>query len=275
MSVVNGCSGAIDGIGTVRTWTGTSTADLQAAVASNTKCGEVIVQGNEDWNVTYNAYGDTPAVMPGDTLTFSGSIDGVNGIEGPARVASVEISWDQETGAIIAHTVNLEGNGEVTKQAVAATDTSTPDMPTSIDRKIEIGTMAASPVWSEIPDVRTITLTITSANQPYNTSTTGAHTKRTGGVFSATVSFSVYTDDYASLPDENDEYRIRLYTSATEYWLLQFVRFQETGDIGADIEGAGIVAGTLSARWSARGTITTALDTEGQIVQPDTTVWWP
>jgi predicted outer membrane repeat protein len=274
MAVIGGTSGAVNGVNTVRTWTVTSTADLQAGVASNTKRGEVIVDGNTDWSGSYTCYGHTPGNMPGDGITFTGSLDGTNGVTGTAIIDSVEITIDIEAGAIIAHTVNFSGNGALTKGGAVATDATTVCPPSSIGCKAEIGTMVAVPVWSEISDVRTMTITITCGNQAYVSSATAGGTKRTAGNWSATVAITVYTDDYSSLPDENDSYRLRIYVDGSTFWLFEFVVFGETSDMGADIEGAAVVGGGLNARWNAYDTVAAAC-TEGQIVQPDTTVWWP
>lgn len=274
MGVLSGIGGAVDGIPCVRTWTISTTADVQNAVCSASKQGTIVIDGNEDWSGSFTSYGHTPTRMPQDTFTFTGSIDGTNGATGAAIVDSVEISIDIEAGGIIMLTTNFSGNGAVTLGAAVATDSTTPSLSSSIGTKVEVGTMVASPVYTEITDVRTVTITITADNQSYVSSATSGQTKRTAGNISATIAVTVYDDDFGDLPAVNDDNRLRVYVDATTFWLFEFVKWAEASDLTVDREAAAIVGATLNAQWSAFSPVD-GTSTEGQIVQPDTTVWWP
>jgi len=273
MGVLSGIGGAVDGEACVRTWTIATTADVQNAVCSASKQGTIVIDGNEDWSGSFTQYGHTPNRMPQDSFTFTGSIDGSNGAVGTAIVDSVEITIDIEAGAIIGIVTNFSGNGAVTLGAAVASDSTTPDPATSIGCKVEVGTMVGSPVWTEITDVRTVTITITADNQSYVSSSTAGKTKRTAGNISAAIAVTVYEDDFADLPAVNSDARMRVYVNATEFWLFEFVRFGEASDLTVDRETAALVGATLNASWTGFAEVDGSM-TEGQIVEPDTTKWW-
>lgn len=274
MSVIAGVGGAVNGQSTVRAWTITSLADIQAIVASGSKQGTVLVAGNVDWNGNFTAYGHTPAVMPNEGFTFTGSIDGTNGATGTAIVDSVEIVIDIETGAVIAYTVNFSGNGILVLGSAAATDSTKPCPLTSIGTKAQLGTMASSPVFTEITDVRTITITITADNQGYVSSGTAGGMKRVAGNISATVSITVYEGDPANLPAANSEGVLRLFVTSTLFWEFKYIRFADISDVGVDVEGATIAGATINGTWSAFGEISSTC-TEGSIKKPDLSTYWP
>lgn len=275
MAVLSGIGGVVDGHNTIRTWTVTTTADVQSLVASNTKIGTMVLAGNKDWSGSFTGYGHTPAVLPGAGFTFTGTIDGTNGATGTAIVDSVEIVIDIEAGAPISYTVNFSSNGALSLGAAAATDVTTPDPPTSIGCQVETGTMVAVPVWSDITDVRTVTITITADNQSYVSSETAGETLRFAGNISATIAISVYEDDFADLPALNAENGLRVYVTATTYWLFDYVVWGEASDLTVDRESAAVVGATLNAIWTAYGDIDSGTITEGNIDQPSTTAFWP
>ncbi len=273
-TVLGGSAGAVNDVDTVGNWSVTSTADLQAVIASNTKKGTVLLDGNTDWSGSWVAYKGTPDYKPGDTLTFTGSIDGTNGATGSVMVDSIEIVIDIEAGGVITATVNFSGNGALTLGAAAATDATTPDPPTSIGTKVELGTMVAVPVWTEVDDVRTVTLTLTRDNQAYVSSSTSGATKRIAGNWSATVAMTVYEDDWADIETINAEKRMRIYVDSTTYWLVEFVKLAEASDLTVDIEAGALIGATQNFQWTAYADVAGS-QTEGEITDPGSTTWWP
>lgn len=274
MGVISGVNGAVDGSGSVRTWEVTATNDVVNVFNSATKGMAITQPGNDDWSGSYTAHGHTPVRMPGQGFTFTGSVDGTNGVTGTAIVDSVEIVINIETGEKIGHTVNFSGNGALSKGAAAATDTSTPDTPTSIGAKVEIATPAAVPSWGELEDVRTVTITITAENQSYVNSGTEGGTRRAVGNLSASLSIDVHTDDPNDLPDEGDVRGVRVFVNATEFWLFDWIVFNSIGPISVDIEGAGIVEATVAGEYTGYTAIG-GDTTEGEITNPADTTFWP
>jgi len=228
MSILSGKAGAVDGAAIVRNWNISTTADTQAYVASNTQGGTGRQIGNTDWSGAYDAYGHTPANMPGETFEFKGSVQGTTGAVSPASgaiVESVVITCDIEGGGILSHVVNFAGNGVLTKGAAVATDPTALIPTSSIGCDAQLGTLAASPVYTAITDVRGWTLTISAANQSYVSSDTAGGTKRTMGNIDATLSISVYESDLTALPVENDINAIRLFVDASTHWEILWGMF--------------------------------------------------
>lgn len=277
MGVISGIGGLVDGKTHVRNWSVNSSADLQRIVASNTKGGSTHLAGNKDWTGQYQAFGHTPATLPGDSFTFEGAIDLVNGASGSAMCNQVEIVWDIESGAPIGHTVSFEANGPLTLGAATVTaDASVPNAPSSIGTKVQVADVSATPAFSELTDVRTITLTLTRDNQSYVSSGTAGQAQRKIGNLNFALSISLYTDNFgaAIIPTVNEVQQVRLFVNSTEYWDLRWARFGEASDIAVDRETAAIVGMTLNANMEGF-TLIGSTPTEGFIKTPALTTYWP
>ncbi len=278
MSVISGKDGAVDAAHTVRNWTIDITNELQAYSASNTDGGTDRVAGNGDWSGNYQAYDDVAAYDPGDTFTFTGSIDGAVGVVGLARVENVEFVIDIEAGAIIVHTVNFASAGVLTEGAAVAVDAVVPDPPTSIGTKVEQAPEpAAAIVYAEITDVRTVTLTLSTNNPTFASSGTSGTMSRVEGNFDFSVDISLYTEDFSTLPAAKTVSRVRVYTNATEFWLLEFVMWGDKGGAEVAIEDATPVGLTLQGQMKAFARVGAppGTQTKGQVVDPLLAVMWP
>lgn len=274
MAVLAGTGGAVNTIEQVRTWQIESKAELAEYASSNTRQAMAAMDGNTDWTGSYTAYGAEPEAMPNEAFSFAGSIDGTNGASGTAIVESIEIDWDIEGGKPIGHVVNFAANSALVIGAQVATDTSLLLPPSAIGTKIELGTLVAVPVWTEVDDVRTIKLTISAANQGYVTSSTGGGTRRKAGNIKLDLSYSVYEGDWASLPTPNLEKAIRLYDDAASFWLINWIKFGAASNLLVDREGGGLVGATMNAAHMPLATVDAAI-TEGTITKPDESEWWP
>jgi len=279
MSVISGKNGVVNGSAEVRDWSITSEADLQAYVSSATKGGTSRTAGNEDWNGTYNAYGHTPVRMPGEFFAFLGSIDKLVGVDSGASgaiVDQVEIRIDIEAGAIIDHSVNFSANAVLTFGAAVASDATVPAPPSSKGTKIQTAAAIGSPVFTNILDYRTCTITITSDNNVYVSSESAGQVKRTAGNIDFSVSYSVYADDFsnANVPPVNTVANLRVFVNATQFWDLKWVRYGDASDMGANIESADNVAATLNVMMEGY-TDVASTPTEGFIKKPDGSTFWP
>jgi hypothetical protein len=274
MAVLSGIAGAVDGVDTVGRWTVNHAADLQAIFASNTKEGPVVLDGNLDWSGSWQSKKSTPDHMPGDAVTFKGSIDGTNGATGTVIIDAVEIEVDIEAGAAIACTVEFSRNGALTLGVSAASDATVPDPPTSIGCKAALGTAVAVPVWTDISDVRSWRLRLERDNQAYVSSDTSGGNLRLAGNLSGTIVVAVYEDDFADLPAVNSHSYIRLYVTATTYWDIGFVIWGEASDITVDREAAAIVGATMNGQWTGFADVD-GNATEGYIKKPGDVSWWP
>ena len=287
MSVISGSQGLINAdasaVHHVRTWSIETKAELGRIVSTATDGGSQRIDGNEDWTGQYTAYGHTPAVMPGSSFAFEGAIEVPtlltgHGVSGTALVESIEIAWDVEAAAPIGHTVNFGGDGALTLHAgdlsVAGDDT-IPDEYPSKGCKIQLGDVSAMPSFSDITDVRTMTLTITRSSQSYVSTETAGKTRRiAGNAWDFTLSASVYQGRLDQLPQPNESKHVRMFVDGTQYWELKWAKFGEIGGVEVDVESEAIVGATISGQMSGIEKIT-ATPTKGFIKTPAGTTLWP
>lgn len=274
MSVVSGMGGAVNGVSTVRGWSIDHAADLTPYVASGMKGGTSRVAGNKDWTGQYTCYGHSPTHFPGDAITFTGSIDGSNGCTGAAMVNEVTINWDIEAGGVINYTVSFEGNGALTFGASVATDVTVPSAFPANACKIELADVAASPSYSEVDNIRTITLTFTKSNPSYASSGTAGLVKRVEGNLDCSLSYGVYEGDPTAYIQPNTVQFVRVYVNATTYWEIKAMRFGAVSGVEVDIEGPNVVGATQNAEFEAFYDLSGTM-TEGVIINPAVVTKWP
>lgn len=274
MGVISGIGGAVNGQHTVHKWAVNVLKTLIPYHASNTKKGTARIAGNGDWNGSFSGLGHSPAQFPGDEFTFTGSIDGTNGVTGAARCESTEIVIDIEGGNPIAFTISFSSNGALTRGAAAVTDSVVPDPPSSIGTKVELGTMVASPVFTELEDVRTVTLTFSKSLPEYASSGTAGETKRVDANLDFTIAIAVYTNDFSTLPDEGDERQCRVFVDATTFWDLKWIRIEELSDLDVDIEAGTPVGAIINAGMHGFANIV-GTPTGGYIKDPAIATKWP
>jgi hypothetical protein len=282
MAILTGKNGAVEKgavtVPTVRQWQVTTSADAPSYAASNTKGGTSRIDGNKDWSGSYQAYGALPAVTPGESFVFHGSINTVNGVTGACLCNQIEITWDIEAGTPISHTVSFEANGALTIGAETAADATIPDPPTSKGTKASMWSLIDIPAETAITDIRTMTLTFTSANQSYKTSTTNGQTERVAGILDWTASITVYEDDFDDLPDVNDIVELRMFADSTLYWQLKYAIVTEVTDLEVAIESGDKIGATINfAMVGFTDAGTSPVPTEGVIKTPESspTTWWP
>lgn len=281
MSILSGIGGAVEkdsaDVAGIRQWQISDSAEIAALVSSATKGGTTRIAGNLDWTGSYRAYGVIPAVYPGDSFVFHGSIDAVNGASGTVRCSQVEIVWDIEAALPISHTVSFEGNGELTLGAESAADATIADHLPSKGTKAELMSLIDTPAATEITDIRTITFTLTRQNPAYVSSSTAGFTQREEGNLDFTVAISVYEDKFQDLPALNSISGLRLYADDTLFWALDYVIVQEHTDLEVDAEGATLIGATINFGMVGHTDAgTTPVPTVGSIKTPESspvTVW--
>lgn len=274
MTVLSGIRGAVNGAATVRKWSINTSAEVQAFAASNTRGGMVRCPGNYDWTGQFAGYGHTPPMMPGQSFSFLGSIDGQVGASGIAIVDRVDVALDLEHVRPIQWTCNFSGNGVLEYGVAVVADASTVDAPNSIGCKLQLGTLADPAVYSDLSDVSTVQLSIRSQNRAYRSSSTAGQTLRLAGNIDWSMSAAVYCSDFSSLVARNTIRAVRLYVSSTEYWELLWGIFGEVGGLQVDRESAG----TVTAHYGISMTGVTTIDstaTVGCIKCPGGATVWP
>ena len=275
MSVTSGIYGCIDGVHTVRNWRISLSADVQKVIASNTAGNALRLAGNKDWSGSFETFGGQPVLKPGESFTFTGKATGAWGVVGPAIVDQVEIRWDIEGGGPIVTTTTFSANGALERQFVSASDFTDPEPESSVGCKIEYAAPATSPQFNDIPDVRTVTLTMTSDNQSYVSSSTAGETKRMAGNWDVTLSIAVYESALgeAWIFPPNSIRALRLYINDTEFWLLSWMMFHEMSDIEVNRETGALIGFTYNAGFTGFAYEGASL-LSGEIVTPDLTSWW-
>ncbi len=263
---LTGKLGAVNGVSQVANWQVSGQADLKEIFASGSKGAPITLDGNKDWSGSYKSYGHTPPVMPGESFTFTGSVDGAKGATGAAICDSVTLSVNIASAAPIEFTTNFSGNGALTLGAAVAADATVPEPPSSKGCKVATW---SDPTETVIDNVTDFTFTITAANQTYVNSATAGLVKRLAGNISAQASYNVEVASFDALPALNAENEYRFYVSATEYWAFKWLKVDgHTPNV--DIETAKVLGSGVSLRFGGFSG-----GAEGYIKMPDTAAFWP
>jgi len=270
MAVTSGLGGAVNGIDTVRRWSVTESDAGPEFVASNSDGMQGSIAGNKDWTGQVEVYGYAPAFLPGEALTFAGW-NGTSRATGDALVQAVALNCDIEGGGLLSHTLQIAGNGALTKNTSSVSDATVPGAYSSLGCKASFDSAGGSS-YTDIADVRTWSLNLACALQPYVSSDTAGIVKRKAGPLSGTASVSVYQDTVGSLPTVGTIGSLRLYVSASAYYQLLYARVVSI-DPAADVEGGGLNAATIQYAYTGFKRITGTM-TKGSITKPDTTVYW-
>ena len=274
MTVISGILGAVNGAATVRKWNINTSAEVQAFAASNTRGGMVRSPGNYDWSGQFTGYGHTPPVMPGQSFSFLGSINGLVGASGTAIVDRIDLALDLEHVRPIQWTCNFSGNGALEYGEAVVTDATTVDAPNSMGCKLQLGTLESTPVYSDLSDVSTVQLSIRCQNRAYRSSSTAGQTLRLPGNIDWSMSAAVYCSDFATLVARNTIRAVRLYVSSTEYWELLWGIFGEVGGLQVDRESAGTVVAHYGISMTGVTTIESSAAV-GRIKSPSDATIWP
>lgn len=276
-TVYSGRQGAVNGHTNIAQWSASVAVDLQKVRSSATKGGTVALDGNTDWSGNFRGFGGQPAIMPGETFTFTGSGDGTLGVTGPAICENVEVVIDIESGAPVSYTVNFAGNGAPTLGAAAATDTTAPDVSdlSSIGCKIQQSAALDAPSFAVIPDVATITVRITSENPAYVSSSTAGAKKRFGGNIDAEVSYKIYEGSPADLIAPNSVKALRVFVNATEFYEFNWMKYGNIDGFDVNRDSVNVVSCTQNSAMRGFTDTDATPDKEGSIKLPDATTWWP
>lgn len=240
MTVICGKNGAVDGEHTVGMWEVTYTGNPFEYYASNTDGASGQLAGNNDWSGSYKILGEEPANMPGDGITFTGSVDGTNGVTGTAIIDSITVTAPIAASGPVTTVVAFSSNGALTVGTAAATDTTEPQPPPAKLAKLNIG-------GSDIEGVQNVTMTITSANKDY---VTDGETNRVAGNLTATLSYDILEGDYGNLPAPNDSLIVKFFVTATLFWHLKWMMVENLTDLKVDIETNELVGATVNTKFN-------------------------
>ena len=271
--------GALGGTGEtaincVRDWNISLSAELLEMICSASDGAAISLDGNRDWTGGWGGYGAIPAAWPGDTFEFEGAITGsagsAVGASGDCIVDSVAITWNQESGAPISHTVNFGGSGELTLGTVTVpADAAVPEPAPSKGCLLKVANDPFSS-FASIGTVRTMTLTLTAANKVIHTAAGAGWPERKEGNLTGAVAVTAYADDadgWASLPQPNAVQALQMFSDDTLYYLIRWIRWGDLGDMGANIEGSDMVGGSFSGQFTGFAEVSSTW-TKGAITKP-------
>lgn len=233
-----GVNMAVNGENTLRQWRIVDRSELRPYAASNTKSGYGRACGIVDWEGVYLGYGIMPAVFPGDTFTFTGSIDGSHGYTGTAYCNRVEIVVDIENGNYVEYAVGFACNGLLTpSKSLVASDVTIPDPPCPEGLTVKLDD-------DDQTHVRFMRLILENKGVPYVDSDTAGRRQRTRGVFDAKLQYSQYFEDpTVELAAKDIDYNVKVGVATGLAWDIDFMRvesIQPIVDLSKD-ENVGVV----------------------------------
>lgn len=288
MGYISGKGGAVNGVPEVRVWD-MNAESIGGPYASSASAGAVDrIVGSNDWTGRYGAYGDMPAVLFDDSFAFVGSVDGSVGVYGTAVVTQIRIDIEipqepSQPPTPIAHVVEFKANGVLHKGAAVAADATVPNPPNPKDLNIQYAVPAASPSWIDLNgSVHRASLILRRPTPVYRRGKGYGFTNRVTGHFDAHLEFGCYVSAFTSTLEEGEIYGIKLYTSPTRTWLIDWMLCEALNEMKTPIEEAGFIeAGTralvsMNPRLSLKSvTLIDAVATRGSITAPDSSVIWP
>ena len=208
--------------------------------ASNPDGASGQLAGNNDWSGSYKILGGEPANMPGDGITFTGSVDGTNGCTGTAIVDSITVTAPIAAGGPVTTVVAFSSNGALTVGAAVATDVTEPNPPPAKLAKMNVDS-------ADLAGVQSITMTLTSANKDYVTT---GETNRVAGNLTGTLSYDLLEGDYTNLPAPNANEILKFYVTATLFWHLKWMTVETLTNLKVDIEANELVGATVNYKFN-------------------------
>lgn len=286
MGVHSGRFGVVNGVSTVGSWQITDGGVLAPAVASNTAFGTARKPGIEEWSGSYKLFGTQPAAgqMPGDSISFIGYMAPDNDAygagqeySGTAFIKQFTMNWNWAGGDIL--NMNIDFDGHLALVQTPATgphlDATLPNFNQVPGTKFAFATDAAPTVFTDITDLVSATFTLTNSIQPYVNSSTfitdRVWTGRKAGIFDWTVSWTEQNVDRSRFK-KGDNLALKLYVTASTFWLLKFGRVKDFTNIVVDRETGKIIQQTVNLEMSGVRDTDSSL---GTITKPDSTVFWP
>jgi len=277
MPAHSGKFGAINNIGSVRTWTINESMTPAVAVVSNSRFGRIRRGGVKSWNGNYTQLLAQPSILPGTVAAFSGYTApvnqtwGGNGIiyYGDILVSQAQINWNWENGEMINSSISFEGHLALDNKADDwHYDSTIPAPETLCGTKVEYSVNGSD--YTEIENLSQAQLILTCDVQNYVNSSTDCWTGRRAGPYDWTVALTQQETVRATGIDIGDEIYLRMYTNDTEYWLLQWGLVRDFSNIQVNIETGAIISRTINIDMNA-----TDGSSIGTVLAPDgITQWW-
>lgn len=276
MAIHSGKFGAINGQRSISQWQISKNLASTPFTLSNTKGARGRSNGIKEWSGSCQQMLGEPTVLPGATFSFIGyqapdndiSGAGAGGYSGTAMVQQVQINWDWRSGNPLSSNITFLGDGALTGPATQTiTDTGQVDILPVCACKIESSTNGS--VWTELADVASAQLTLTSEVLSYVNSSTQCWRKRKAGIKDWSASIVIDTDLEPLTP--GTDYYFRFYTTATLFWLLKYGKVTDYTNINVNIQSGEIISKTMNI---VANPYITPSTTDGTVTTPSVTEWW-
>lgn len=281
MAVHSGRFGVVNAQATVRNWSLQETMNAPQHVASNTRFGRARRKGPREWSGSFQQWGHSPTVMPGESFSFQGYIApdndivaGVGGVlSGTAFVNQVAITWNWQSNEAVSYQTDFQGHLALTRAtgAAALTDAATPVLDIPSLGKIQYSTDGTA--FTDFTNVTQAVLTISNQIQSYVNSSTVIATNLWTGRVAGTLDWTLAITHENSEPvlAMGPDYWIRLYVNATQFWLLKWGIMREVGGLQVDRESGKVIQLTESIEMQGFSQVDGAI---GNITKPGNVVWW-
>ena len=260
MNEKSGRWGAVNGVSTVRNWSINDSHNAVPAVASNTGFGTTRSVGAQDWEGSFEVYGVTPPMYPGDLFTFIGYMGPDNNISGvgprysgDARLSQFALNMNWAGAEVISLTCEFGGHLALTPLSsggAAITDATAPALtPISGGSYVEYSTDGST--WHTWESLLQATWSWTNALQSYVNSSTFVDGKlwtgRAAGVNDWSLQL-VEQNTNRSRFDKGAELWIRLHldSSGTNFWELKTGVVGQFTGIQVDRESGKIIQQTAN-----------------------------
>lgn len=278
----------------IRNWNLNAIENHEARVLSSTRAGTMRFPGVADWNGSFEGFGGTPPVFPGDQVAlslFAGPDTGVFGATGlvyfgNAIIDSLTITWQWQPTVVVSWSANYSANGCLAYNTDEYYDTILECVAQACSMKAMYqdecsagsgsGTFGASDgEFTELANVESITLTFTANNLVVVNSSTNCCTEREPGTLDWTLAI-VDQEQYPIL-DYDTYYHWHLYTTATEYWCVAYSLLQDVSNVRVDMESGAIITKTNTLAMASHACCTGDQSSSriGVVTDPAGATHWP
>jgi len=285
MNEKSGRWGAVNGISTVRNWAINDAHTAPTAVASNTGFGTARRVGVQDWTGSFDVYGTTPPIYPGDLFAFIGYMgpdDNVSGVgpryAGDARCNQLTMNMNWAGGEIISLACEFGGHLALTPTSSGGAEITDGTVPalTPISGGSYIEYSLDGSTWHVWESLLQATWTWTNAVQPYVNSSTFVSGKLWTGRAEGHNDWSLQcveqnTNRARFAKGQELWIRLHLDSSGTNFWELKTGLVGQFTGIQVDRETSKIIQQTINVDMNANGVSDGSL---GWIKNPAGVVVW-
>lgn len=274
----SGKYGVIDGLTDILNWSDTEESTPVESVTSATRGGRRRSSGTLDGSVSFAGKGGIPPVKPFVRHNFKGysapddDVYGSNGVtkDGFIYATSIVVNMNWEGNEDVNYSIDGACDGLLTIGSGFYEDPGPPLEASICPCKIEYGDLGLE---VEIEHIASATLTFTIDMVEYMNSSTNCEMERKPGPIDWSLDINLH-DNVRPVPIQSDE-RLKVWISATQYFVLEFGHLASYSDFNVDIEGNSIVGQTMN--WGMQAFKQSDLTTIGAIYWPDDAVnpIWP